>query len=82
MSLSDNSLPPALAQGIEALRARWGWAVASGVITLLPGVMIVAHWPASSFFVLGMFLGIGLIFIDTTWITTGLALKRGLPAHP
>jgi uncharacterized membrane protein HdeD (DUF308 family) len=60
----------------------WGWAVASGVITLLLGVMIVAHWPASSFFVLGMFLGIDLIFIGTTWITMGLALKRGLPAHP
>ena len=82
MSLSDNSLPPALAQGIEALRARWGWVVASGVITLLPGVMIVAHWPASSFFVLGMFLGIDLIIIGTTWITMRLALKRGLPARP
>ncbi len=57
----------------------WGWVVFSGAITLLLGVMIVAHWPASSFFVLGIFLGIDLIFIGSTWITMGLALKRGLP---
>ncbi len=57
----------------------WGWVVFSGAITLLLGAMIVAHWPASSFFVLGMLLGIDLIFIGSSWITMGLALKRGLP---
>ena len=55
----------------------WGWVVFSGALTLLVGVMIVAHWPASSFFVLGIFLGIDLIFIGSTWIAMGLALKRG-----
>jgi uncharacterized membrane protein HdeD (DUF308 family) len=60
----------------------WGWVVFSGAITLLLGVMIVAHWPASSFFVLGIFLGIDLIFIGSTWITMGLALKRGRPLTP
>ena len=38
--------------------------------------MIVAKWPASSFFVLGIFLGIDLIFIGSGWITMGLALKK------
>jgi len=37
---------------------------------------IVAHWPVSSFFVLGIFLGIDLIFIGSGWITIGLALKK------
>jgi uncharacterized membrane protein HdeD (DUF308 family) len=54
----------------------WGWVVFSGILSFLLGAMIVAHWPASSFFVLGMLLGIDLIFIGAGWITMGLALKR------
>lgn len=54
----------------------WGWVVVSGLVTLLLGVMVIAQWPASSFFVLGIFLGIDLIFIGSGWITMGLALKQ------
>ena len=54
----------------------WGWVVFSGIVSFLLGLMIVAQWPASSFFVLGIFLGIDLIFIGSSWITIGLALKR------
>ncbi len=54
----------------------WGWVVFSGIVSFLLGVMVVAQWPASSFFVLGIFLGIDLIFIGSSWITIGLALKR------
>ena len=54
----------------------WGWVVFSGLITLLLGIMIIAQWPASSFFVLGIFLGIDLIFIGSAWISMGLALKQ------
>ena len=55
---------------------QWGWVVLSGLITLLLGAMIIAQWPASSLFVLGIFLGIDLIFIGAGWITMGLALKK------
>jgi uncharacterized membrane protein HdeD (DUF308 family) len=54
----------------------WGWVVFSGLITLLLGIMIIAKWPASSFFVLGIFLGIDLLFIGSAWISMGLALKQ------
>ena len=54
----------------------WGWVAVSALITLLLGVMIIAQWPASSFFVLGIFLGIDLIFIGSAWLTIGLALKK------
>ncbi len=54
----------------------WGWVVVSGLISLLLGLMIIAHWPYSSFYVLGIFLGIDLIFIGSGWLTIGLALKR------
>jgi|SRR5579883_603186 uncharacterized membrane protein HdeD (DUF308 family) len=54
----------------------WGWVVFSGLISIFLGAIIVAHWPVSSFFVLGIFLGVDLIFIGSGWISVGLALKR------
>ena len=54
----------------------WGWVVFSGIVSFLLGLMIIAQWPASSFFVLGILLGVDLIFVGTGWITMGLALKR------
>ena len=54
----------------------WGWVVVSGIISLLLGAMIIAQWPYSSFFVLGIFLGIDLIFIGSGWISIGLALRQ------
>jgi len=54
----------------------WGWIVLSGVITLLLGIVILAHWPVSSLFVLGLFLGIDLVFAGASWIALGLGLRR------
>jgi uncharacterized membrane protein HdeD (DUF308 family) len=65
-----------LAFHMKSAGAPWGWVAFSGVITLALGGMIIAQWPASSFFVLGIFLGIDLIFIGSGWITMGLALKK------
>jgi uncharacterized membrane protein HdeD (DUF308 family) len=54
----------------------WGWVVVSGLISLLLGAMIIAQWPYSGLYVLGIFLGIDLIFIGSSWLTIGLALRR------
>jgi uncharacterized membrane protein HdeD (DUF308 family) len=54
----------------------WGWVALSGVITLLVGGMILAKWPVSSLFVLGIFLGVDLVFAGVGWISMGLALKH------
>lgn len=56
--------------------APWVWVALSGVITLLVGGMILARWPVSSLFVLGIFLGIDLVFAGIGWIGMGLALKH------
>jgi uncharacterized membrane protein HdeD (DUF308 family) len=53
----------------------WGWVVLSGVITLLLGGIILLHWPASSLFVLGVLLGVDLLFTGFGWIFVGLALR-------
>jgi uncharacterized membrane protein HdeD (DUF308 family) len=54
----------------------WMWIVLSGVITVLLGAIILAHWPVSSIYVLGIFLGVDLVFAGAGWIGLGLGLRR------
>ena len=54
----------------------WIWVALSGVITLLLGVLILARWPVSSLYILGLFLGIDLIVAGASWIGIGLGLRR------
>ena len=54
----------------------WIWVALSGVITLLLGLLILAHWPVSSLYILGLFLGIDLIIAGAGWIGLGLGLRR------
>jgi len=54
----------------------WGAVVFSGILSFLLGLIIVSHWPVSSFYVLGIFLGVDLIFIGATWLSMGFALRR------
>jgi uncharacterized membrane protein HdeD (DUF308 family) len=54
----------------------WVWVALSGVVTLLLGCIILAHWPVSSLYVLGLFLGIDLVFAGATWIGLGLGLRK------
>jgi len=54
----------------------WGWVAFSGVLSFLVGLMIIGGWPSSNFFVLGLLLGMDLIYLGTTWAAVGLALKH------
>ncbi len=58
--------------------AAWGWALASGIIDVVLGVMIWQEWPGSALWVIGLFVGINLLFRGINWIALGLAL-RSLP---
>jgi uncharacterized membrane protein HdeD (DUF308 family) len=57
----------------------WIWVVVSGVITLLLGLIILAHWPVSSLWTLGIFLGVDLVFAGASWIGIGIGLRQGSP---
>jgi len=63
-----------LAFGMRA-GAPWGWAALSGGITLLLGIVILARWPVSSLYILGIFLGVDLVMAGICWIGIGLGLK-------
>jgi uncharacterized membrane protein HdeD (DUF308 family) len=58
--------------------AAWGWPLVSGIIDLILGVMIWQEWPASALWVIGLFVGINLVFRGFNWIGLGLSL-RALP---
>jgi uncharacterized membrane protein HdeD (DUF308 family) len=64
-----------LALSLQAMMP-WVWVLISGIITLLLGLVIVAHWPVASLYVLGIFLGIDLVLAGASWIGIGLGLKR------
>ena len=57
----------------------WIWVLLSGIITILLGLIIVAHWPVSSLYILGLFLGIDLVIAGVGWIGIGFGLKRRAP---
>jgi len=54
----------------------WILVLVSAVITLLLGLLILAHWPVSSLYILGLFLGIDLIMAGAGWIGIGFGLRR------
>lgn len=51
-----------------------GWFIASGVLDLVLGLLIAIQWPASGVWVIGLFLGIDLIFIGVAMLL--LATQR------
>jgi uncharacterized membrane protein HdeD (DUF308 family) len=53
----------------------WGWHVLNGVITLVLGVLVLAQWPVSGLWVIGLFVGIELIFYGIAWIALALDLR-------
>jgi len=55
---------------------QWGWTFASGVIETGLGLMIWQQWPLSGFWVIGLFVGIDMIFSGWTWIMLALRLKN------
>jgi uncharacterized membrane protein HdeD (DUF308 family) len=61
---------------ITALRVRdhrgWGWLLASGIVSVILGVLIWAQWPASGLWVIGLLVAIQLLF--TGWSLVMLAL--------
>jgi uncharacterized membrane protein HdeD (DUF308 family) len=54
----------------------WGWVAVSGFVDLLLGIMIFNRWPGSSFWVIGLFVGIDLLFHGWSSIILGLTLRR------
>jgi uncharacterized membrane protein HdeD (DUF308 family) len=53
----------------------WGWQIADGLITVALGALVIAEWPVSGLWAIGLFLGIDLIFFGFAWIAIALGLR-------
>ena len=54
----------------------WTWMLLNGVISLLLGSMIWADWPVSGLWVIGLFIGIDMIFYGWSLIMLGIAVRN------
>jgi uncharacterized membrane protein HdeD (DUF308 family) len=55
---------------------QWGWALLNGVITFLVGVVIYRHLPFDALWVVGLLVGLEMLFNGWTWIMLALAIRR------
>ncbi len=56
----------------------WGWVLFHGVISVVLGIMIWRRWPEASYWVIGLFVGIDLLFAGWSWVMLALGI-RSLP---
>ncbi|MFI4937762.1 MAG: HdeD family acid-resistance protein [Candidatus Berkiellales bacterium] len=54
----------------------WGWALFSGLMSLLLGMLILMQWPVSGLFIIGLFVGIDLIFIGWAYVMISLFVRK------
>ncbi len=54
----------------------WGWVLLNGAVTLFLGILIYKQWPDSGLWVIGLFVGIDLIFNGWAWIMLALGLRQ------
>ena len=57
----------------------WAWVAISAAITVLLGAAILAQWPLSSLYALGVFLSVDLLFAGIGWVGLGMALSKFQP---
>jgi uncharacterized membrane protein HdeD (DUF308 family) len=53
----------------------WLWVLVNGIVTLILGVMIWQRWPYSGTWVIGLFVGIEMLFAGWSWVLTALAVR-------
>ena len=64
-----------LAQAAFAPVPNWGWVFFSGLVSLLLGALILSNWPQSALFIIGLFVGIDLVFVGWAYIMMALAAR-------
>lgn len=54
----------------------WGWVLLNGAVTLLLGMLVYKQWPESGLWVIGLFVGIEMIFNGWAWIMLSICLRQ------
>jgi len=58
----------------------WFWPLVSGLISIALGVMILAQWPTSGFWVIGLFVAIEMVFNGWSSVFVALAARKASTA--
>jgi uncharacterized membrane protein HdeD (DUF308 family) len=53
----------------------WPWVLLNGVVDLVLGVLILNGWPGTSLWVIGLFVGIDLLFHGWSWVILALTVR-------
>ena len=59
----------------------WPWVVLHGVVDLILGGIILSGWPESGLWVIGLLLGIDLVFHGWSWVVLALTVRAYGPAR-
>ncbi|HYQ91386.1 MAG TPA: DUF308 domain-containing protein, partial [Candidatus Competibacteraceae bacterium] len=62
--------------------AGWFWPLLSGIVSILLGSMIIAQWPVSGLWVIGLFVAIELIFNGWAYVFIALAARKTSQVEP
>jgi uncharacterized membrane protein HdeD (DUF308 family) len=54
----------------------WGWTLLGGGVSVLLGVLILHNLPEATYWVIGTFVGIDLIFNGWSWVMLALAVRH------
>lgn len=59
----------------------WGWNFLNGLLALLLGILIITQLPSSALYIIGLFVGIDLVFCGLAYLMVAVAARagRGLP---
>jgi uncharacterized membrane protein HdeD (DUF308 family) len=54
----------------------WGWVFFSGMVSFILGVLTKQQWPLSGLWIIGLFIGIDLIFSGWSYVMLSLAARK------
>jgi uncharacterized membrane protein HdeD (DUF308 family) len=66
-------------RAVTALTMRfpsWGWVLFSGMVTFMLGVLIKRNWAVSGLWIIGLFIGIDMLFRGWSYVMLFLAAKK------
>jgi uncharacterized membrane protein HdeD (DUF308 family) len=58
----------------------WGWGLGNGAVSILLGLLIWNRWPASSLWVIGMFVAVDMIFQGWNYVMLAVIARKGAAA--
>lgn len=61
-------------------RRGWGWLLFGGILSVALGILLLVEWPGTSMWVIGVFVGLELLFSGWSLVFFGNALRNVVEA--